>query len=431
MTEPTTFTAALPTSGGLLEHDAVEVRVTSGADRGLRVELGPARVVIGSAPNCQVVLHDRTVSAQHAEVALTPQGYVLRDLGSKNGVRLNRWVVREIVLGHGLRLNLGETTLLFSSLGRRCRVPLAAPTQVGELLAYSWSMRAVVAQLQQLAPTAINVLVEGETGTGKELAARALHDLSPRRAQPFVVVDCGALPPQLGAAELFGHERGSFTGADSRRPGLCEQADGGTLFLDEIGELPAELQAALAGAMERRRIRRIGGDSDIAVDFRVIAATNRNLAEEVRASRFRQELYYRVASVTVRLPPLRERHDDIEPLAHEFAREESVVLSPEVIEILKSHSWPGNVRELRNAVARIATSPEELELPLTEPHPGEVDPLPVARLRARNAFERDYLRVVIERSGGNLTRAARLAGISRTMLMRMAAKHRLRASDKD
>jgi DNA-binding NtrC family response regulator len=432
MLEPTTFTFELPRAdGSLVAHDAVELRITAGKDRGLRVELGPSPVVIGSSSRCGVVLHDPAVSAQHAEITLERHGFVLRDLGSKNGVRVGRWLVREIVLGHGLRLGLGQTELRFSALGRRCDVPLAAPTRIGELLAYSWNMRAAVAQLQQLAGADITVLIEGETGTGKELAARALHELSPRRGGPFVIVDCAALTPSLATAELFGHEPGAFTGAAERRPGLFEQAHGGTLFLDEVGELPLELQSPLAGVIERRAARRVGGEGDVAMDVRVVAATNRNLAEEVRAGRFREGLFFRLAAARLRLPPLRERPDDVEALARQFAHEESLSLSAEVLQILKSHRWPGNVRELRNTIARLAASPAELELPLGGPPAGALEPLPVARLRARDAFERDYLRSVIERCGGNLTRAAQLAGVSRSLLMRLAARHKLRLSDRD
>jgi DNA-binding NtrC family response regulator len=257
--------------------------------------------------------------------------------------------------------------------------------------------------------------------------------MSSRRDAPFVVVDCGAVAPSLIAAELFGHEANAFTGAAPHaRPGLFEQAQGGTLFLDEVGELPIEVQPALLGAIERKRSRRIGGKQDIDHDVRIVAATHRNLKEEVRRGRFREDLYFRLAVARVRLPPLRERREDIVVLAESFAEECNVSLSAEARMLLASYDWPGNIRELRNVIMRMALAPSaSLELtpeiastPLL--HAGRIRPLQEARRIASEQFEREYLQLLWRQSGGDLSRAAELAEKARQHLGRLLAKHGIR-----
>ncbi|HWM87612.1 MAG TPA: sigma 54-interacting transcriptional regulator, partial [Kofleriaceae bacterium] len=323
--------------------DRAELRVVKGPDKGLRVPLGIDSLVIGSAPECQIVLHDETVSSRHAEVLLTARGYVVRDLGSKNRILIESWPIERAPLTDGMRLQLGSTTLSVSHTGGEAEVELGAPRGFGRLVARSIKMRAVVAQLEKLAASDIAVLIEGETGTGKEVAAHALHAASPRAGGPFVVFDCGAHNPGLIASELFGHERGAFTGALATRVGVFEEADGGSLFLDEVGELPLDLQPSLLRALESGASRRVGGNALVRHDVRVIAATNRNLVEEVRAGRFRQDLYYRLAGARVRIPPLRERPEDIAILAGELAAATGADLSPELLAVLAAHDWPGNV----------------------------------------------------------------------------------------
>jgi DNA-binding NtrC family response regulator len=302
-------------------------------------------------------------------------------------------------------------------------------------------MRAVVAQLTQLGPTETTVLLEGETGSGKELAAQALHAASARSGAPLVVFDCGAVAPTLAAAELFGHERGAFSGAAHDRPGVFEAAHGGTLFLDEIGELPLELQPLLLRAIEQRVVRRIGGRHDRACDVRVVAATHRNLAEEVRAGRFRKDLYYRLAVARVRIPPLRERPEDLPLLARTFAAELGVALEPELIAVLASYEWPGNVRELRNLIARQAAQPASAAQLLREQSAAAAPadplfagvglrPLHEARTYAGDAFERRYLLEALARAEDNVSRAAELAGVSRQLFTRLIAKHNLRVRDR-
>jgi DNA-binding NtrC family response regulator len=309
---------------------------------------------------------------------------------------------------------------------------------LGMLAAHSMKMRGVAANVEQMAESDISVLIQGESGTGKEVTARALHQLSPRQHGPFVVVDCGAIPATLFSAELFGHEAGAFTGADEARPGLLEEADGGTLFLDEVGELPLEQQPLLLGALERKAARRVGGQKEQTYDLRVVAATNRNLSEEVRAGRFREDLYYRLAVGRVNLPPLRERPEDIEVLARSFAAQEGVVVTPELLRLLQAYEWPGNVRELRNTIVRAAVSPTGLELePRPEPERRSrwrrgkgLVPLSDARREAQSDFERAYLLEALELSGNNMSSAAELAGVSRPFFMKLARRHGLLARDR-
>jgi DNA-binding NtrC family response regulator len=422
-----------------LEIDAAELRIVAGPDRGVKLPLGVDSLRIGSAPDCELVLHDATVSSRHAEIQVTARGYSIRDLGSKNGVQLGSVAVERAPLVDGMKIRLGETMLAVRALGGRHTLPLSRPGQLGRLTACSLKMRAVAATLERLAAADTTVLLEGETGTGKEVAAHALHGAGERRHGPFVVFDCGATAPALVASELFGHEKGAFTGAVAARAGAFEQADGGTLFLDEIGELPLELQPVLLRALEARTVRRVGANVDRPCDVRVIAATNRNLAEEVRARRFRQDLFYRLAVARVRLPPLRERPEDIPVLAGLFAAQAGLALSPEILSLLSAHDWPGNVRELRNTIERAAAAGGPIELGPRGSNPldrrlfvdgARLRELSEARQLAGDAFERAYLEEALARADGNLSRAAELAGVSRQMLTRLVAKHGLRAKDR-
>jgi DNA-binding NtrC family response regulator len=405
-----------------LTIEQAELRVSAGPDKGARLALGLDSVVVGSAADCQLVLHDNTVSSRHAEIRLDERGYHIRDLGSKNGVRLGEFAIDRAPLADGMRLRLGGTTLQVKRTGGPAEIALGQPRSFGELDAHSVKMRAAVATLEKLAASELTVLLEGETGTGKEVAAHALHRASPRAGGPFVVFDCGAQPPGLAASALFGHERGAFTGADVTRTGALEEADGGTLFLDEIGELPLDLQPYLLRVLEARESRRVGGPVQ-RHDVRVVAATNRNLAEEVRAGRFRQDLFYRLAVARVRLPPLRERREDIPLLAARFAGELGTRLGPELIALFSAHDWPGNVRELRHTVSRAAFQPDDA---LVAPGRPALLPLPEARRIAGDEFERDYLERALALAGGSVSRAAELADVSRQMMTRLVAKHGLR-----
>jgi DNA-binding NtrC family response regulator len=422
--------------------------VISGPDKGLRAELLGESLLIGSSSECDLVLHDGTVSGRHAEVQSTREGYFIRDLGSRNGILLGGYPISRVPLCNGMRLELGETTVAVKSLGQEFAIPLAASGDVGGLVARSLKMRAFVASLSRYAAEEITVLIEGESGAGKEMAAEALHQLSRRRSGPWVVFDCSAVVRTLAAAELFGYERGAFTGADQSRAGLLEQAEEGTLFLDEIGELPLEVQPMLLGALERKRSRSVGGKVDRVHDVRIVAATNRNLSEEVRAKRFREDLYHRLAVAKLRVPPLRERPEDIPVLADRFAIEMGAQLAPQAVAPLQAYEWPGNVRELKNTVTRLIVNPESTDIPRPKvekppaPPPSELNPALVASLCDRSGqlrpwlearrlaaaeAERSYVAAVLAQADGNLTHAAQLAGITRQSLTVLAEKHGLRS----
>jgi DNA-binding NtrC family response regulator len=419
-----------------LLFDAAEIQVCAGPDKGLRLELGPDSLIIGSSPDCELVLHDKTVSGRHAEIQATPRGYFIRDLGSTNGIRHGTLAIDRAPLCDGLRLSLGQSAILIRALGGQKGLSLARAGTIGPLVAQSIKMRAFVAMLEQVAGSDITVLIEGETGTGKEVAAEVLHSLSPRKSGPFVIFDCGGVSASLAPAELFGYEKGAFTGADTSRAGLLEAADGGTLFIDEIGELSLDLQPLLLRAIERKRSRRLSGDRDISHDVRIVAATNRNLAEEVRAGRFRQDLFFRLAVARLRVPPLRERTEDIPFLADRFAREAGIELSPESLAPFSSYDWPGNVRELKNSLSRMTVrsqAPRDALLDLAEARSGafldgEGRPLPwlEARRLANLDLERQYVQLLLLKTDGNLSQAARLAGITRQSLTTLAEKHGLR-----
>jgi two-component system response regulator GlrR len=279
------------------------------------------------------------------------------------------------------------------------------------------------------------VLIEGETGSGKELVAESLHAASERAKGPFVVFDCSSVAASLIESELFGHERGAFTGAVAARAGVFEQADGGTIFLDELGELPKDLQPKLLRVLERREVRRLGSQRTIPVDVRLVAATHRNLAVEVRRGNFREDLYFRTATAVVHVPPLRDRMEDLPLLVEHFmgrARPQRRVtdIPKAVWALFEAHRWPGNVRELSNAVQRFAVTPErvlptegtpEVSAPIDDSAP--ILPLRIARRDASDAFERAYLAKVLGRTSGNLSRAAAVAEVSRQMMHKLVRKH--------
>jgi transcriptional regulator with GAF, ATPase, and Fis domain len=310
----------------------------------------------------------------------------------------------------------------------------------GDMLGRSAGMRELFADLMRIAPTDVSVLIEGETGTGKELVADSIHRASPRASGPYVVFDCSAIAPTLVESELFGHERGAFTGAVSSRPGVFEQAHGGTIFLDELGELPRDLQPKLLRVLEKRELRRVGSNKTVAVDVRLVAATNRNLMAEVERGGFREDVYFRVAATHVYVPPLRDRLDDLPMLVRHFL-ERSVPphtveeVPDHVWEMFRSYRWPGNVRELQNAVQRMLITPERTltgHTPRAAPlstlpvlAPAKLEPLRIARREAADEFERNYLERALANTDGNVTRAAAIAEISRQMIQKLMRKHAL------
>jgi transcriptional regulator with PAS, ATPase and Fis domain len=319
------------------------------------------------------------------------------------------------------------------------RLPLSAKDAFGSLVGRSVPMRRMFEILERVAGTDATVLMEGETGTGKEAAAESLHRESARRDGPFVVVDCAAIPSELLESELFGHERGAFTGATTARTGVFEMASGGTLFLDEIGELSLDLQPKLLRALESREIKRVGGDRAVPVDVRIVAATNRSLRAEVNDKRFRSDLYYRLAVVELRLPPLRERAEDLPLLVEALLSSLGASHHPESKKLrsapfladLGRHAWPGNVRELRNYMERCIALGETA--PLGAESSGPIDglpdlkrPLKVAREQWTRAFERRYVEGMLQKHDNNVTAAAREAGVDRMYFYRLLWRYGLR-----
>jgi DNA-binding NtrC family response regulator len=330
---------------------------------------------------------------------------------------------------------------------RRLREPLAPRTGFDHVVGKSLAMAAVFDLVHRAARSEANILVQGESGTGKELIAQAIHAQSARAAEVFVPVDCAALPDALLESELFGHERGAFTGADRTKPGMIEVADRGTLFLDEIGELPQALQSKLLRALQERQIRRVGGTKFVDVDIRLVSATNRDTAELVRKGEFRDDLYYRVNVITIMLPPLRERGGDVGLLAHHFLRRYGrnrahplAGIEPEALARLEAHAWPGNVRELQNVIERACalTDGPMIRVRDLPDHvrgrgrpapaiPGKDLPLAEAREAWLQAFAQEYLTDLLQRHGGNISQAAKTAGVDRKTLHRLLAKHGLKA----
>jgi transcriptional regulator with GAF, ATPase, and Fis domain len=422
-------------------HQRCRLEVTAGPDRGKSVDLDRPRVRIGTGPANDLVLGDRSVSRLHAEIELGEDGFRLRDLGSTNGTRVGGLRVVDAFLEPGARLRFGATEVRFDAVGEGLAQPLDPASSFGGLVGESIVMRALFAQLRRVAPTDATVLLVGESGTGKDLAAEALVEASPRRDGPFVIVDCGSLVPTLVEAELFGHEAGAFTGAHAAREGAFELAHGGTVFLDEVGELPLEVQPKLLRVLESREARRIGAARPVAVDVRVIAATNRPLATEVNRGAFRADLYYRLAVVELGMPPLRARLGDLPLLVgrllEDLGRDPGEV-RPETVEALERYPWPGNVRELRNFLERSLVLDEDAAAPAAygAPRPAGASgasldptaptvPYRVAKERATGEFERAYAEALLARAGGNVSQAARDARMDRMFLYKLAGKYGL------
>jgi DNA-binding NtrC family response regulator len=335
--------------------------VTKGRDEGKEMVLQNPHVSLGTLPENNLVLTDPTVSRMHAVVEETAAGYVLRDLESTNGTFLDGVRIREGYLSAGSVIRLGQTEMIFSPLEERIENLRSDADRFGTLIGSSSPMQEVYGILERIAPTDVTVLLEGETGTGKELAARAIHRHSRRASGPFIVFDCSAVAPNLIESELFGHEKGAFTDAVKARQGAFELADGGTVFLDEIGELSLDLQPKLLRALDQRETKRVGADKPMSFNVRLISATNRDLEKEVKAGRFREDLFYRLSVVRISMPPLRYRKDDIEMLAgHLLTGISSEIgkkitgLSVEAAAALTAYAWPGNVRELKNVLGRAA-----------------------------------------------------------------------------
>ena len=421
------------------------IEVIDGPDRGRLLEGAAEELGIGTADANDLVLTDTTVSRHHISIRATTRGHLVRDLGSTNGTTINGVAIERAYLAANAVIAIGNTRIRFQPVGGDEAPALSKENRWGRALGASAAMRRIFAMLPKLAEADATILIEGETGTGKTLLANAIHEASPRASKPFIVVDCGAIPPNLIESELFGHEKGSFTGATNARVGAFEAAKGGTVFLDEIGELPLDMQPKLLRALEDRLVKRIGGNDQIKLDIRIIAATNRDLRSEINRGRFRSDLYYRLNTFKLRVPPLRERRDDIPLLVSDFYAQ----LAPnedgppsELLADFVRHDWPGNVRELRAAVERtvLLGDPsvwrelaEEYATDTPAPAAPRVDQFAtsfrVAKEQAVAAWEREYVRALIAAHDGNLSRAARAVRMDRNHLRELLVRHRIRSDD--
>jgi DNA-binding NtrC family response regulator len=420
------------------------------------------RCVLGSAPHCDVIISDQAVSRVHAEIEPRDEGIWIRDLNSRNGTFVEGVPVESACVLHGFTIRVGATDVVVNYADAEHKPVESWPSErFGPLVGRSQVMRELFATLARLGPLECCIMIAGETGTGKELVARAIHQASMRASGPFVVVDCATLSESLMEAELFGHAKGAFTGAHNSRAGAIETADGGTVFLDEIGELPIGMQPKLLRVLESSSVRRIGETKHRSVNVRFLTATHRDLLSMVNRSEFREDLYFRLAVLPVRVPALRERVEDIELLLSHFAGGALGWLTPSVLRALEGRPWRGNVRELRNFAERaraigptealnlsmdsvdtrepitaVISRPPELMLPRATPGPQRVaadvneapsfsQPFRTFREEWIGHGERQFLGVLLERHQNNVAAAAKEAGIDRTYMYRLMRKHGL------
>lgn len=415
------------------------VRVVDGPDEGQSYRLdgsAASRVLLGQGPACEFRLNDRAVSRRHLSLDIHGSRVRMTDLHSTNGTLVDGMSVLDCFLRGGELIKIGETTLKLERHDAAAEVHLSAADRFGKLLGGSVEMRRLYPLCEQLAAVEVPVIIEGETGTGKEVLAESIHRESARASGPFVVFDCTAVPASLVEAELFGYEDSVF----GERAGVFEQAAGGTLLIDEIGDLELSIQPRVLRAIERREIQRVGATSFRPVDVRVICASRRDLDHAVQTQRFRDDLFHRLAVARIELPPLRDRVTDIPQLAAEFARElgSRDSLPKVVLNDWMSMSWPGNVRELRNTVARYlamgaysqAVTSDDLASGTEGPVPEAAEwirealelPLSEARQRVVDEFEKQYIERLLRRHGGNVTRAAAAAGVVRRHFQTLKAR---------
>ncbi len=418
--------------------------VIKGPDRGEQVPLGEKPIYFGSAPTCDLVLSDKTVSRKHVSAQREGDDVIVRDMGSTNGTFIGGSRFKEITIGYGAEIKLGRTVLKFLPQEDAVEPKVSERDNLGQLVGRDVRMKRMFALLEDIAPNDATVLIEGETGTGKELIAEEIHNHSRRKDGPFVVFDCGAIPRELVESALFGHVKGSFTGAITDRKGVFAEAHGGTIFLDEIGEMPIEMQPSLLRALDKRTVRRVGANTYDKVDVRVVAATNRDLREEIGKKAFREDLYYRLAVIRVSVPPLRERGSDIPLLVDHFVRSFSLLrpggrpllVTPEDMLRLQRHTWPGNVREMRNVIERACVLAHGESINLDDAFSTDETsgaqlgvrtdlPFKEAKGQLVEHFEREYILDLMRRHKMNLSAAAREAQIDRKHLRELIRKYNL------
>ncbi|WP_394831993.1 sigma 54-interacting transcriptional regulator [Pendulispora rubella] len=421
------------------------LNITKGTGNKPSLEIGADTLVVGRNEACDLVLDDRKVSAVHMELVATERGVRVRDLGSRNGTFVGDTRIGEVFLTKPTSILCGDTLLEFSPNNpEQVNVPEAA--EFGPLVGSSAGMRAVFERLRKAAPTELTVLITGETGTGKELVAQAIHGASERKNKPFVVVDCGSIPASLAESALFGHERGSFTGAIDKRISPFVEADGGTIFLDELGELPVDVQPKLLRALAEQRIKSVGSNSYRPVNVRVVAATRRDLVREVNDGNFRSDLYFRVAQIKIELPALRHRLEDIPALVRRMLtdmgdKQAYNRIPHDSLERLMRHDWPGNVRELRNVVAvalafgkegtlDVAQHLAPLTTTATDSTPTRGRTFQDAKRDVLARFERDYFTALYAECNGNVSEIGRRAAMERAHVRGYLRRHGIGTPDR-
>jgi transcriptional regulator with GAF, ATPase, and Fis domain len=420
--------------------------VTRGPQAGSELILDGDVIRVGKAAGNDLVLDDDKVSRTHFELVRNARGFLLRDLDSTNGTFLDGAEVREAYVRPGALVAAGGVELRVTPFEERFELRPSDRQRLGELVGASPQMRTMFSLIERIAPTDATVLIGGETGTGKDVIARTLHALSRRADKPMVVVDCGAVAGSLIESELFGHEKGAFTGAVTARAGAFEAASGGTVFLDEIGELALDLQPKLLRVLEAREVRRVGNTKTTPVDLRVIAATRQDLRAEVAKGKFREDLYFRLAVVPITAPPLRHRRGDVAALAEHFVQQlggaAAAPLSPSAIAALEAYAWPGNIRELRNVVERslaLGVDAGQLVAPIDDAvrttlghdafgfEPGRS--FRETKEAWNELLERRYLRWLYDRAEGNVSKAARDADMDRKYLHKLLRRYGITAAD--
>lgn len=421
--------------------------VLKGEQRGTEHVIAADVIRVGKAEENDLTVTEETVSRVHFEIVRDSKGYLLRDLESTNGTFLDGAEIREAYIRAGSVIAAGAAEFKFTPYEERIEILPSDREKLGDMVGRSPQVREIFGLVERIAPTDATVLIGGETGTGKDLIARSIHELSSRNDGPFVVVDCGAVAGTLIESELFGHEKGAFTGATATRQGAFEIADGGTVFLDEIGELALDLQPRLLRVLEQREIRRVGGSKTTKVDIRVVAATRKDLRSEVEKGKFREDLYFRLNVVPIVSPPLRDRREDIPLMVEAFldqltTPETRPEFSLSTLGALQGHDWPGNVRELRNVVERalaLKADPGNLVSPASGASQGQGGAVAVEfepglsfrdqKERWIDEFERRYVRWLLQRAEGNISRAARQADMDRKYLHKLVKKHEIDPND--
>ena len=438
-----------------------QLTILDGPDKGKKIDLSKSAVRVGKKENNDLVLTDKTVSRNHFEIIRNQDNFLLRDLESTNGTYINDLRVREAFLTPGDVVKIGKTRLEFIAFDENVQIEPSQHETFGLAAGRSRKMRQIFGILERISPTNATVIVEGETGTGKEVIARAIHEHSLRKGKPFIVFDSGAVAENLIESELFGHVKGAFTGAIQTRRGAFEEAHTGTIFLDEIGDLGLDLQPKLLRALESRQIKKVGSTANLDVDVRIISATNRNLRKEVANNTFREDLYYRLSVVKITLPPLRARPEDIPLIVERVLASAKFNQLPngelrvtrvddEAQKMLQRYQWPGNVRELINILERVIPIIDDkvikgnqikyvfqtLESDEESTERLDVDmglPFKEAKQKLVESFEKDYLTSLLKQNNYNISKTAREAGIDRKHIRNLLKKYGIldRAVDTD